>query len=167
MLLTIQIARDSDGSFYAHVPQIAGAIGVGASAAEATAQAQASALRLLAVEVEHGARLPDISAINFRVITLDVPPRLSASQAAIRGAVAFGALGTLVIIASQWWISSQLAHETGHSFAVQFGERPLSFLTTWTSVLAMFLFAGAVAGGLSAKSRNRFDRPSADDESRA
>lgn len=166
MLLIVHIARESSGCFRAHLPQIAGATGVGASAAEAAAQAQASALRLLAVEIEHGAVLPNVSAINFRVVTQDVPPQLSESQVAVRGAVTFGALGMLTIIASQWWIASQLARETGRSFAVQFGERPWSFLMTWTGVLAIFLVAGAITGGLSAKIRNTLERRSADNASR-
>lgn len=168
MLLTIQVARGSDGRFYAQVPQIAGADGAGASAAEATAQAQACALRLLATEVERGVRLPDISAINFRVVVAEaMSPRISGSQAALGGAIAFGALGAFVVVASQWWISSQLAHESGRSFAIQFGERPLSYLTTWTSVLTMFVAAGALAGGLSAKVRDWIERPLANGEPRA
>jgi hypothetical protein len=84
---------------------------------------------------------------------------ITKTGAAIGGAALFGGIGVCVTVATQWWVSSILAGETGRSFATVLSEHAISMLTLWFSVVAMFAVLGALLGAGTIHLRDRNKRP--------
>lgn len=66
MEFTIEIERETDGRWLAHIPALPGVMVYGATRVEAVANVQALALHVIADRMEHGEMVPDPLHIAFQ-----------------------------------------------------------------------------------------------------
>ena len=66
MEFTIEIERETDGRWIAHIPALPGVIVYGSTRSEAVANVQALALHVIADRLEHGEKVPDPLRIEFQ-----------------------------------------------------------------------------------------------------
>ncbi len=64
LILTIEVERESEGRWIADIPELPGVLVYGSTPADAIARVEALAFRVLADEIEHGERSPDL-AVSF------------------------------------------------------------------------------------------------------
>jgi predicted RNase H-like HicB family nuclease len=67
MRLVIEIEREGDGRWLADIPALPGVMAYGATHAEAIAKVKVLALRVIADEIEHGERTPEVADPIFAV----------------------------------------------------------------------------------------------------
>jgi predicted RNase H-like HicB family nuclease len=65
MEFTIEIEREPDGRWLAHIPALPGVMVYGATRPEAVTNVQALALHVIADRLEHGETVPDPLRIEF------------------------------------------------------------------------------------------------------
>ncbi len=61
MRLQIEIEREDDGRWLADIPALPGVMAYGATRAEAINKVKVLALRVIADEIEHGERAPEVA----------------------------------------------------------------------------------------------------------
>ena len=66
MEFTIEIERETDGRWLAHIPALPGVMVYGETRAEAVGSVQALALHVIADRLEHGESVPDPLRIEFQ-----------------------------------------------------------------------------------------------------
>jgi len=66
MEFTIEIERETDGRWLAHIPVLPGVMVYGATRVEAVANVQALALHVITDRLEHGEPVPDPLRIEFQ-----------------------------------------------------------------------------------------------------
>ncbi len=67
MRIEIEIEREEDGRWLADIPTLPGVMAYGATRAEAISKVKVLALRVIADEIEHGERSPEIADPIFSI----------------------------------------------------------------------------------------------------
>jgi len=65
MRLEIEIEREDDGRWLADIPELPGVMAYGTTRAEAIDKVKVLALRVIADEIEHGERSPEVADAIF------------------------------------------------------------------------------------------------------
>jgi len=67
MRLEIEIEREDDGRWLADIPELPGVMAYGTTRAEAIDKVKVLALRVIADEIEHGERSPEVADAIFAI----------------------------------------------------------------------------------------------------
>ena len=65
MRVRIEIEREDDGRWLADIPALPGVMAYGATRAEAVKKVKVLAFRVIADEIEHGDRSPEVCIVEF------------------------------------------------------------------------------------------------------
>ncbi len=62
-MMNIELEREEDGRWIAEIPDLPGVMAYGESQDQAISRAEALALRVIADRIDHGERVPELSAL--------------------------------------------------------------------------------------------------------